>query len=545
MKNAVYALAAVSVASVLALAGCGTSSTHQATTNNPALEVIPGLNGAFADNFNPYSPSALSGTLGLVYQPLFYFNLVGPQTYGLLGKSYAWSNGNRTLTVTLRDGVKWSNGTPLTASDVLYSFDVLRKFPSLDTSDVWSHLSSVSSKGSNQVVFQFKSPDVPFAYYVLDDVYIVPKSIWSHYANPAQVTNTNPVGTGPYVVHTFATQSYTFTPNKHYWGGVAKVPELKYLEYSGNQSATLALASGTIAWTDLFFPNIDKVFVNKDPQYNHYWFSVGGTLMLFPNLKNSLLSQLPVREAISAAINRKQLDDVGEYGYEPPATPTALLFPAQKSWEDPHLPQSDRRFTFSPSRAEQILSKAGFKRDAQGVYTSPSGQPLDFTLEVPAGWTDWDADCSLMATELKKVGIDVTVEQLSYGAYYSNLTSGHYQLAMASPSTGPTPYYLYQSYLAPSAEGNYEHWANSSTTNALNAYQATSNLAQQKRLIASIEKQVAQDLPTIPLIYGATWFEYSTKSYTGWPSAKDPYAQPAPYNFPAEGIVLMHLTPRH
>ncbi len=540
-------VAALSSASLVALAGCGTTSSHSTTAaavKSHTLVVIPGLNGAFADNFNPYSPSALSGTMGLIYQPLFYFNPVGPQVYGLLGKSYAWSNGNKTLTVTLRPGVKWSNGKPVTVNDVVFSFDLLKKFPALDTASVWTHLTSVQASGTNQVVFQFATPDVPFGYYVLDDVYIVPQSIWSKFSNPAKVTNTSPVGTGPFLANTFSSQAYTFVANPHYWGGEPKVHKLQYLDYTGNDSATLALASGGIDWTDLFFPNIDKVYVSKDPQYNKYWFSVGGTNMLFPNLKNSQLSKLAVREAISDAINRPQLDKIGEYGYEAPATPTGLMLPPEKSWIDPNLPAKDAAFTYSPSQSVKILEKAGFKRNAQGVFTSPGGTPLKFTLEVPTGWTDWDADCSLMAHDLQQVGIDVTVTELSYGAYYSNLTTGHYDLAMAGSGSGPTPYYLYQSLLAPKNPGNFEQWSNPTTTQALDTYSSSSNLAVQKQAIYTLEKAVATNLPAIPLIYGATWFEYSTKYFTGWPTAKDPYAQPAPYNYPAEGIVLAHLTPR-
>ncbi|MCY0896836.1 MAG: ABC transporter substrate-binding protein [Alicyclobacillaceae bacterium] len=545
--------ALVSGTSLLAVTGCGTTAqtatasqktVNAASAKTHPLVVIPGLNGAFADNFNPYSPSALSGTLGLIYQPLFYFNLVGPQVYPLVGKSYKWSNGNRTLTVTLRQGVKWSNGTPVTVKDVVYSFDILKKFPSLDTSGIWTHLQSVSAKGSNQVVFQFHSADVPFGQFVLDDVYIVPKQVWDKYSNPATVTNPNPIGSGPYLLNTFSSQAYTYKANPLYWGGEPKVQQLKYLDYSGNESATLALASGKIDWTDLFFPHIHRVYVNKDPQYNHYWFSVGGTNMLYPNLKNPLLSNLSVRRAISDAINREQLYKVGEYGYEKPATPTALILPPEKSWLDPNLPAKDTHFTYSPAKAVKLLESAGFKRNSQGIFASPSGTPLSFTIEVPAGWTDWDADCSLMAHDLKKIGIDATVQELSYGAYYSNITTGHYDLAMGGSNAGSTPYYLYQSLLEPKNSGNYEQWSNAATTAALNQYRTSSNPTVQRDAIYTLEKAVAKNLPAIPLIYGATWFEYSTKYFTGWPTAQNPYAQPAPYNYPAEGIVLTHLTPR-
>jgi peptide/nickel transport system substrate-binding protein len=127
------------------------------------LVVVPGLQTAFLDNFNPLSPSAMTGTFGLIYQPLFYFNTVGPQVYPLLGRSYQWSDNNLVLTVKLRTGAKWSNGTPVTASDVVFSYTILRKYPSLDVNGVWATISSVSAVNSSTVKFVFKTPDVPFA----------------------------------------------------------------------------------------------------------------------------------------------------------------------------------------------------------------------------------------------------------------------------------------------------------------------------------------------------------------------------------------------
>ncbi|MDA8194854.1 MAG: ABC transporter substrate-binding protein [Thermaerobacter sp.] len=536
--------AVVSSVGVLTIAGCGaTTPTHTAAPSQP-LMVIPGLNGAFQDNFNPYSPSALSGTLGLIYQPLFYFNLVGTQTYPLLGQSYAWSNQNRTLTVTLRSGAKWSNGTPVTPQDVVFSFDLLQKFPSLDGNGIWKHVTSITASGSNQVVFQFKTADVPFASFLLGQTYIVPQSIWSKIPNPSKVTNAKPVGSGPYLAQSFTPEAYTFAANPNYWGGKPKVATLKYLDYTGNQSATLALTSGKIDWTDLFIPHINRVYVSKAPQYNHYWFSTGGTNMLYPNLKNPLLANLAVRQAISYAINRSQLSTVGEYGYEAPATPTGLVLPPEKSWIDPNLPAQDQSFQYDPAKAVQLLTQAGFKKNSQGIFVSPSGQPLSFTLNVPTGWTDWDTDCSLIAQDLKQIGIAVTVSQVSFGTYYSDITTGHYQLAMSWSSMGPTPYYLYQGLLSPGNPGNFEQWSNPATTAALQAYHNTSSSTAQHQAIYQLEKTFAANLPAIPLIYGATWFEYSTKHFVGWPTANNAYAQPAPYNYPAEAIVVTHLRPR-
>lgn len=536
-----WAAALAGVAMSVGLAGCGGTTPTAAAPTHPLI-VMPGMNGAFQDNFNPFSPAALSGTDGLVYQPLFYFNLVGPQVYPLLGSSYHWSNGNRTLTVDLRSGVQWSDGHQFSSRDVVFTFDLLKKFPSLDGAGIWTHVTAVTASGPNAVTFQFKKADVPFATQLLGSVYILPQHIWSHIANPATVTNPHPVGTGPYLVHSFSTEVYTFTANPHYWGGEPKVRLLKYLNYQSSQSATLAMSTGKFDWTDLFVPHINRIYTKKS-KYNHYWFSVGGTNMLYPNLKNPLLANTAVRQAISLAINRPQLTKTGEYGYEPPAAPTGLVPAQQAQWTAPSL-RSDTTFQYDPAKAVRILEAAGFKKNSQGIFTSPSGQPLSFTLQVPAGWTDWDTDCSLITRDLQKIGIHVTVQDLSFGAYYSNMTKGTYQLSMSWSNGGPTPYTYYQGVMQPKNGSNFEGWSNPVTTAALRQYAASSNPQVQHAAIDTLEHVMVQKLPAIPLIYGVTWYEYSTKYFTGWPTAQNPYAQPAPYNFPAEAIVLTHLTPR-
>ncbi len=531
------------VALMAGVAGCGSTPTTQASAVQHPLVVVPGLQSAFLDNFNPFSSSALTGTLGLIYEPLYYFNTVGPQVYPLLAKSYQWSQNNTVLTVDLRSGVKWSNGKPMTASDVVYSYTILKKYPSLDVNGVWAKISSVSETSPNSVQFVFKTADVPYLETLLGSIYIIPKSIWSQQSNPAQDTNPAPVGTGPYLLKSFNPETVTFKVNPNYWGGAPKVKTVEFLDYTGNESATLALTSGKVDWTGLFLPNINKVFVSKNANYNKYWFSPSGPLMLYPNLKNPLLGQLAVRQAISYAINRTQLWKVGEYGYEPPATsPTSLALPLENSWLAKNLSVKKDSLSYNPSKAISILEKNGYHKNSQGIFVSPSGQPLQFTLEVPAGWTDWDTDCSLMATQLQAVGIKATVEQLAFGAYYSNLSTGNYQLAMSWTDMGATPYYLYRGLLG---QANFEQWSNSTTQNALAAFKTSSSPQQQHQLMNQIEEITARQLPAIPLLNGVNWYEYSDQYFTGWPSASNPYAAPQPWTDPAEAIVITHLTPRN
>lgn len=528
----------------LALVGCGAGAAVSAPKAAPPLVIVQAPNGTYTDNFNPFSPNALNGTLGPIYETLFYFNLEGTQVDPMLGKSFQWSNGNTTLTVQLRHGVQWSDGKPFTASDVAFSFQLLKKYPSLDGNGIWAKLTSVTATSAHTVVFQFSKPDVPIEWYILGQTYIVPQHVWQSLGNPSTLTNTNPVGTGPFLVKSFSSEMYTFVANPHYWGGPPKVKEIQFPAYTSNDSADLALAKSKIDWAGIFIPSVTKVYTSRNPKTNHYWFPPNNVVMLYTNLTDPLLSQLPVRQAISYAINREKLFKVGEYGYEPPASPTALVLPNNKAWVSPNLTASQLQFSYDPAKAVSILENAGYKKNAQGIFTSPSGKPLSFTLQVVTGWTDWDSDCAIIAQELKNIGIQVHVQEESFGAYYSALTKGSFQLAISWTNPGPTPYYLYDSLLSPKSSGNWEHWNNATTTSALQSFAQSSNLSTQQQSIYTIEQIMASKLPSIPLVEGATWYEYNSQNYTGWPTQSNPYAVPAPWSYPSMELVLLHLKPR-
>ncbi|WAH37619.1 ABC transporter substrate-binding protein [Alicyclobacillus dauci] len=518
-------------------------STSSGSGQGAALTIVPAPYGSFQDNFNPFeaATTANGGTSGFIYEPLFYYNIVGPEKYGLLGKDMSWSNGNKTLTVTLSDNVKWTDGQPFTSKDVVFTFDLLKKYPAIDTNGVWSELTDVKASGDNEVVFTFKKADVPFAMYVVQTL-IVPEHIWSSVPDPSKYSNDKPVGTGPYVLDSFSAQDYKFKANDNYYLGKPSVPELNFPAYSSNDTADLALAQGGVAWGGAFIPNIDKVFTSKS-SHNKYWFPPNNDVMLVPNLKNPILSQPVVRKAMSMAINRDDISQKGEYGYEKVASPTAVLLPNNQDWMDPNLPQADQSFTYDPTGAEKLLQSAGYKKNSSGVYQTPDGKPLSFTLQVVAGWTDWDMDAQLLAQQLGKIGIKVQVQQQQYAGYEAALKDHKFDLAVASSGGGPNPYYIYQTVFGKTGQFNYEQWSDPTTDAALSDFSQTTDTTKQKQDIYKVERIVAEQLPTIPLVYGATWYEYNDSQYTGWPDAQNPYVTPAPWAWPAPEIILMDLKP--
>src|SRR5580698_8697945 len=182
----------VSSALAIALAACsspGSSSSSQSASKGGSAAsgtlTIDNEEGAlWTCGFNPFNPAVNGTANGFIYEPLIYVNtLESGKTTPWLASSFAWSDGNKVLTFTIRKGVKWSDGKPLTAADVAFTFDEMKKFPALDLNALWSVLSGVTQKG-NQVVLTFNTPGVPYFYYVADQTFIVPQHIWSTISNP-------------------------------------------------------------------------------------------------------------------------------------------------------------------------------------------------------------------------------------------------------------------------------------------------------------------------------------------------------------------------
>lgn len=517
------------------------TSSSSAPKQGKPLVIMPSPYGSFQDNFNPFSPTANAGTNGLIYEPLFYYSLVGSDVYPILGTKMTWSNGNKTLTVDLNSKATWSDGQPFTSDDVVFTFnDLLKKYPAVDTNGVWKELSDVKANGPNQVVFDFKKADVPFAMYVLQTD-IMPKHIWSSLGDPSKAKITKPIGTGPYTLSSFTAQDYKFKARDDYYKGTPPVPELDFPAFSSNDSADLALAKGQIDWGGVMISNIDQNFVAKNP-HNHYWFPPNNIVGILPNLTDPLLKDPAVRKAISLAVNRDDISKKGEYGYEQPAQPDGIFPNWQKDWADPNLPAADQKFTYDPSQAEKTLQAAGYTKGSDGIYQK-NGKKLSFTLIVVSGWTDWDADAQLISQELKKVGIQINVKQEQYAAYQSQLSAHNFQMAVGSTGGGPSPYFIFNSTLGTKKSANYEQFSDPAVDAALADFASTSDQTKQKQDIYKVEKALAEKLPIIPLVYGATWYEYNDSKYTGWPTAKNPYVSPAPWSWPAPEIVLMHLKP--
>ncbi|HEU5417778.1 MAG TPA: ABC transporter substrate-binding protein [Streptosporangiaceae bacterium] len=500
-------------------------------------------------NFNPYNLSDIGLSFGTVYEPLVFVNsLQSAKTTPWLASSFAYSNGNKTLTFTIRKGVKWSDGKPMTAADVAFSFNLLKKYKALDINAVWSVLSGVTQKG-DQVVMTFKAPAVNYFYYIADQVAIVPQHIWASIANPVKYPDTKPVGTGAFVMSACTGQNITYKANPSYYvPGVPKLKQVNYPAFTSNDTANTYLANGQAQWGGQFIPSIQKFYLDKSPD-NHYWFPPVANVSLFINLKNPILGDVAVRQAMAYAINRKKVSDVGEYGYEPASNQSGVVTPTFSSWMDTsQAAQYGNNYAYNPAKAKAVLKAAGYTAGSDGIMQK-GGKKLSFSIINNGGFSDWVASVNVIQADLKAVGIQVTPKNMAAPAYQSALYNGNYQLGYGSETGGPTPYYELRQWLygpnsaaiGQPAGSNFERYSNAATDKLIESYGNTTDPAQQHSIVSKLSKVMLSEVPVIPVTESVDWFQYSTANFTGWVTEQNPYAQPAPYSYPDWGIQLQRL----
>src|SRR6201996_7918010 len=302
-RGAALTLAA---AGVLLAAACSSGGSGQAAgqgSNSGTLTIAFGNNAPFTDNFNPFSPTSQLPAQGLIYEPLWFFDMAdSSQTHPWLATSYAWSNGGKTVTFDLRHNVKWTDGTPFTSADVAYTFNLIKTTPGLNQNAL--PITSAVAEGPYKVAINFSVPSYTDINYIAGTTYIVPEHIWKSVPDPATYQDPKPVGTGPYEVSSVNGTAMVLTANPHYYQpGLPKIKTLRYLYYDGNTSIDLAIESGSVGWGAAFIPNIKQVYESKNPNFQAIAIPAA-IVNIVPNMVSWPTASLAVREAISDAINR-------------------------------------------------------------------------------------------------------------------------------------------------------------------------------------------------------------------------------------------------
>ncbi len=535
MRKALVAAAALLLAVSACSSGNGEKSGQGANTTGKPLVIHAVDAGTFQEDFNPFHLENVNfGTTGMIYETLEYFNKLKPgEVTPWLATKHEWSNDGKSLTFTLRQGVKWSDGRPFTADDVAFTFDTMKTYPELNKSAL--DVAGAKVLAPDKVRIDFTTTSYAKLFNIAGSSAIVAKHLFEK-ENPVTFTNPKPVGTGPYKLSKFSAQLYEMVKNDAYWQpGKPQVPTLKFPAYTAN-AVQNALQQGELDWAGAFVPDIQKIFVQGKPDQNKFFFPPEGVVNLLPNLTNPVLAKPEVRQAISLAVDRDKLVQIAERGYTHVAHPTTVTMPGGEAYLPPEY--KDAAFKVDVEKAKELL---------KGVDPAK----LSFTLLVPSPFTDWVNCAQLIREDLAKVGIKVETRGVAFADWVSKVNKGDYDLSIRGADVGPTPYeqlrfLMYGPLAMPvgkAGSANYERWKDAATDKLIADYAATEDLAKQQQAVQGLGKIMVEKLPVVPLFYSPSWAEFRTSKYTGWPSEQDPYAMPSPYSSPDAAVVLLHLKP--
>jgi peptide/nickel transport system substrate-binding protein len=538
-------IAAFLTLALLALGGCSSDGNNASAGGGTLTIQGDAGNPTLVENFNPYQSTQLNGTY-LIYEPLEIPSPIDGGYTEYLATGHKFTDPT-TLVYSIRSGVRWSDGTGFTPADVVFSFNLLKKYPALDGKGIWQHVTAVSASGDT-VTVKFSSPNVPFADSVAQ-VPIVPQHVWSQIADPGKDANTKPVGTGPFTLDKFAPTQYTLKKNPNYWQAGKVAPnEVVFPAKASNQSADqLDVSSGKFDWGYSFLPNVKQVYVNRDPAHNVYWFPPGGTIALYLNLTKAPYNDVNFRKGVSLALDRNTIATKAVNGYLGQASQSGLILPNLKKWLDPSLPNQGQ-VSRDASAAQAAFARAGYTEQA-GKLIGPGGKQATMSIVLPGNFTDWVAAAKEVVNQLGAIGINVSLDLPQFAQYSQSIQGGTFDAAIGGFGGTGNPYTDFSNALASAfatpvntpTQNNFERFKDPAADRALTVLAAATDAPAQQQATYQLEQLMYNTVPAVLMYYGGSWGIFSTKNFTGWPSAANPYTLPTNYNNSLL-TVLLHIT---
>jgi peptide/nickel transport system substrate-binding protein len=543
-RRAAVGLGVLTLAAALAVGvlTSGAGAQSNATSALPRATTLYTSGSAWGpfSSFNPLRPNYATGVLGLLYETLFRYDPLKDKFIPWLATNGKWSG--KSFVVTLRQGVTWNDGKPLTGADVKFTFET-GKLEGSQYATMWkTGLTSVTTKGRT-VSFNFKGvPNYQDWDTNMYSIPIVPRHIWSGYS-ATEITTGNAddvskmVGTGPFTYGAGKGTSGTLQWNRRngWWATKAlgmRMP-MQYLVDIHNTANTASLQNFLQDKIDLsnnFFPGVDKVIGGKVQTYyaKPPYMLAANTAWLVPNTTHKPLNDTVFRRALATSININRIVTADYGNIVSRADPTGLL-PTWSRWID--KAQSKKLgFTYSIARAKALLAGAGYKdTNGDGFVENKDGSPINLRLIVPNGWSDWMTAIQIIADSAKDAGIKLTPAYPDFNGLVDERNSGRFDLVINNEKQiGNTPYtyYDYLFHLPIADQQTFANFARFTQAGAapwaltlkLNKV-PTSNVARAKKLHAQIQKYILEDLPAIPLWYNGMWSQYNTSVWTNFPTA--------------------------
>lgn len=531
-------IAAAAVAS-LALAGC---SIQIQSAPDPSIPedtmLIAADNGSplFEQNFNPFLVNKRVAAL-YVYEPLLILDNVTGVTHNWLAESYELPDPS-TVVFTLRDDVTWQDGEDFDEEDVVFTLNMLKEHPATDLQGIWNSIASVESDDMT-VTITLTEPNVPLVE-LIGITSIVPEHIWKDVEDPSTFRDPEPVGTGPYMLGTFAPQQYSMAKYQDYWQADKVAAENLVLPASNTQ---LDIATKGYDWAFSYISDVDNVWVGAGNE-NSYWFPPGGTIALFPNLTKAPFDNLDFRQGLSLSLNRGAVGETAAEGYMDETGQTNILLPYQEQFLNPDIPNGGI-IEQNLDAAAEAFARAGYTNQG-GQLVGPDGAQVTMSITTANGYTDWLRGVQELQRQWEAVGINVEIDTPQPAAYQLALRNGDFDLAMGGIGGTGSVYrdfnaLMNSDFVVPvgeEASNNFQRYTNPEADALLDQFKVSTDEAEQLEIGYQLQQIMYDDLPAIGLYYGGSWGLVSNAKFTGWPTEDDPYASPKTY----EATPLLILT---
>lgn len=522
------------MASAMILAACGTTQKKAQAPVTPDAQVRVErvrLAGCAGCNLpNPFAANVRGNAqalMSLVFDSLAWKD---PKNNVIPWLATKWENSadGKEWRFTLRDGVKWQDGQPLTAEDVAFTFDYVTKGPAgqLTTFGYRSialKVKEARAEGTNVVVLQTETPDATFLDQVAVKVPIIPKHVWGSVTDPAKYADPPAmVGSGPYRLESFdsATGNYLFLANEDFWRGPPMVKRVEFLtvpdqlqalERGEIDVAEVGTATATEAQLKSFAPpKFDQTITG----------GTGATVLHFNMLKGVPFSDVRFRQAVAYAMNRPDMVKRLLLGHGQ-VPELGMILPNDSKW----IPSDTAKYPYDPARAKALLDQAGLKDvDGDGRRELPNGDPFKPELLV-------DASINRLAVEvvqeyLVAVGIDVQIKSMDKASVDAAGNNAAYELALMTYGIGSDPEET-RSYLwskAPSTWWKAHGWNNAEFDAMMDAQRVQVNPAERARTAAAMQRLTADQVPVLPLYSPDRHAIFDTTVMTGWYYTEGGYA---------------------
>jgi len=519
--------------------------------------------------WNPLLPSTC-WAVGLMYPTLYLYAPYTDRWIPYAAESYEWID-KYTLQVKIKDAAKWWDGEPITADDVKYTLELGKKYVVGTLTPIWDYIENVEVIDEKTV--QFVTSDAKLNYFQMlgvlhGNIWIMPRHRWealeAQYGDAVATEFRDDVpedivGGGPYRLMSWTEEVYYYERVDDWWGrDIFGLPTPRYIghvTFKDNIAAALAFEGGELDTMTHFTPKIWEMWEVKGLPVRTYYaqtpYYIGGDIIfLYLNFAKAPLANTALRRAVAHALPFDDMISRAYFNYSIRAASVPIVHtsPAAGLINEDLIEQYG--WEYDLEKAKQILDDAGIvDTNGDGIRELDGTELTGFTISVPYGWSDWMMMCDMIATNLAQIGIGVQTDFPDYSVWWSRLAEKDWDFVIGW--SGATPGYahpwngfrwLIDNRLS-HPSGNWENYDNPDVVPLIDAIPKESDPVKLKAIYDQLQEIWLQDLPGIPLFYGAVWYEYSEQYWVGWPNEENGFWFAAFWNWPGNMPVLFTIAP--